>query len=52
MRPIIYDRSVSGQTRDPLEWFSFGTPDPLSDSATLDLELGVVWFVQGQVLPG
>jgi hypothetical protein len=26
MRPVIYDGSVSGQARDPLEWFSFGMP--------------------------
>lgn len=29
IRPIIYDRSVSGQTRNPLEWFPSGTPVPI-----------------------
>jgi hypothetical protein len=26
MRPVIYDGSVQGRTRDPLEWFTSDTP--------------------------
>jgi hypothetical protein len=36
MRPIIYDGLVSGQERYLFEWFPFGSPDPLSGSATPD----------------
>jgi hypothetical protein len=40
MWPITYDNSVSGQARDPLEWFHFGTLDLLSGSTTLGPGLG------------
>jgi hypothetical protein len=28
MQSFVYDGWVSGQARDPLEWFPFGTPGP------------------------
>jgi hypothetical protein len=52
VRPVTYGGSVSGQVRDPLEWFRFGSPDPLSNSAMPDLGLGAVGFVRGRVLLG
>jgi hypothetical protein len=52
MRTIIYDGSVLGQTWDPLEWFPFNTPVPLSGSATPDLGLDAAGFICGWVLPG
>lgn len=52
MRPVTYGGSVSGQVRDPLEWFRFGSPGPLSNSAMPDLGLGAVGFVRGRVLLG
>jgi hypothetical protein len=36
MRPIIYDESVLGRARDPLQWFASDTLDPLSGSTTPD----------------
>jgi hypothetical protein len=47
MRPVIYDGSVLGQAWDPLEWFSFVTPSPLSGFTTLDPGLGAAGFVRG-----
>jgi hypothetical protein len=47
MLSVTYDGSVSGQMRDPLEWFSFGAPSPLSGSATPNPRLSVVEFVRG-----
>jgi hypothetical protein len=41
MWSVIYDRSVLGQVWDPLKWFLFDTPAPLSGSATPDSGLDV-----------
>jgi hypothetical protein len=52
MRLVIYDRSVSGQARDPLEWFPFDTPSPLSGSITPDSGLSVTGFDQSGFFQG
>jgi hypothetical protein len=48
---VVYDGSVSGQAWDPLDWFPFGTPGPLSGFATPYPGLDVAGFVRGRVLP-
>jgi hypothetical protein len=52
MLPVTDEGSVSGQTRDPLEWFPFAMFDPLLDSTTLDTGLGAAGLVQWWVPPG
>jgi hypothetical protein len=52
MRSVTYEGSVSGQVRDPLEWFPFAKLDPLLDYATLDTGLGAAGLVRGWVPPG
>jgi hypothetical protein len=47
MRPVIYDGSVSSKVQDPLNWFPFGTPDPLFGSTMPHLEFSVAGFVGG-----
>jgi hypothetical protein len=45
-------RSVSGQARDPLEWFPFAMLDPLLDSTTLDTGLVLRGSFGGGFLQG
>jgi hypothetical protein len=40
MWPVNYGGPVSGQARDPLEWFPLGSSVPLSGFATLNPGLG------------
>jgi hypothetical protein len=49
MWAVIYHMSVWDHAQDPLEWFPFGTPDPLSGSAMPDLGLGVAGFIRRRV---
>jgi hypothetical protein len=52
MRPTTYGGLVSGQARNPLEWFPFGSRGPLCCFATPDPRLGALGFIWGQVLSG
>jgi hypothetical protein len=45
IRSVTYNGSVSDQTLDPLEWFPFGAPGPMSGSTTPDPKLGVARFI-------
>jgi hypothetical protein len=52
MRSVIYNGSVSGQSRDPLDWFPFDTPALMSGYATPNSGLGAAGFVRERVLTG